>query len=149
MGTFLFSCASQHRIPSFPLMNFHLRQTLLSHRQPSGSTIYCRNSNLLLGEILQCVYCLQWSVSLGLYVWCTLLDLRQGRWTYYWSSMICQKIYPFLIFWSLWYSWPCLRSWYQIFFFLKQKWTIAETNVGKLIAILKRYSMAFSFLHIS
>lgn len=126
-GTFFFFCAPQHRILSFPLMNF-----LFSHRQPSGSAIYCCNWNLLLGEVLQCVHCFQRSVPLGLDVWCTLLDFRQGRCIYYWSCIISQKTCPFLVFWSLWYSWSCSRSWYQTLLFLETEVNCSWNQYGEV-----------------
>lgn len=62
----------------------------------------------------KCVHCLQFSVPLALDIRCILLDLGQGRPIYYRACMIVQKICPFFIFQSLWYSWTCSRYWYQI-----------------------------------
>lgn len=142
-STFLFSCAPQHRILSFPLMNF-----LLSCRQTSGSTIHCGNWNLLLGEVLQYLHCLEWSLPLGFNVWCTLLDLRQRRWIYYRSCIRSQKTCPCLTFWSLWYSWSCSRVGIKSFLFLETGANCSWNKYREVNCHTEKITALF-FLHIS
>lgn len=110
--TALYFMLYKYKIPSFPLMNFHHGQILLCHRQHPSAKL----KPTPWGSFV-CVNCLQFSDPLPPDVWYTLLDLGQGNGSIT-ELTIIQKICPFLIFWSLWYSWSCCRRWYQIHCFL-------------------------------